>query len=155
MDPSVSHFCEAACPQCGYICHLPYGLLVQDLVIVRFTNRSLHQVILKGSMIPLTDPCRKPSGLLKSQGIRQLRPKAIGLEPKRAVPPNCVSCIATILAAMHTSISAEIILRTAKKQNRSTRVSEFFRTLASQKIGYRTDCSGLGLVGLHLRSMPF
>ncbi|KAG8915779.1 hypothetical protein FRC00_014366 [Tulasnella sp. 408] len=110
------------------------------------TSVTYPTVTRKGSTIPLTGPCKKLSGPLKSQGIRQLRPKVIGLEPKRAVLRNCVSCIANILAGMHTSISVEMILHTAKKQNLSMHVSESFRTLASQKIGYRIDCSGLGLV---------
>lgn len=25
LDRNVTHFCEASCPQCGYICQLPYG----------------------------------------------------------------------------------------------------------------------------------
>lgn len=148
VDPTVTHFCEASCPQCGYICQLPYGLSVQTLLTVCLTKVSSHQVMRKGSMIPLTGRCKKPSGLLKIQEMRQLRRKGIGLEPKRAVLPICVSCIANILADMHISTSVEMTRDTARKLIQSTLMSESYRTLMSRKIGYRIDCSGLGPVSL-------
>ncbi|KAG9042497.1 hypothetical protein FS837_010772 [Tulasnella sp. UAMH 9824] len=101
-------------------------------------------VMRKGSMIPLMGRCKKPSGLSKIQEMRQLRPKGIGKGPKRAVLPICVSCIANILDDTHTSISVEMTQDTARKQIRSTLMSESYQTLMSGKIGYHIDCSGLG-----------